>query len=353
MLENLKKMVLSASMALAACILICGTALAADQKINVVFLSNESDEDYDGALVLKDYVESRSNGTIEVVIYPGGQLCGNPVECLEALQENLIQVFITTTGGISNIFPQIQVLDLPYMLSSDRVAECVLRGPLISDIRQEVLRKTGSMRLMTAGNTGGWRNFATTKKQIKHPVDVKGMRLRTISSPIQQELVKSMQGNPTPVAWPEVYTGLATGLVEGSKNGITDVVGMKFHEHIKYYTLDGHAYMGSLWWMNEGAFKQLSEDQKKVVIDGFDALSMTTIVLPKRRQIDAYQEFTAQGGTVYAPTAAEKAEFKTAAQPVYDWFVREYGSEWLEKANQAVAECRNQIEASYQAHHIN
>lgn len=324
-------------------------ARAAEYTLNLVFLANQDDEDYDGAMVFKDYVEARSNGAIEVTIYPGGQLCGNAVECSEALSANLIQIFITTTGGISNVFPEIQVLDLPYMLSSDRVAECTLKGPLLDKIRRAVLEKTGSLRLMVAGNTGGWRNFATTNKLIKSPQDVKGLKLRTISSPIQQELVRAMGGNPTPIPWPEVYTSLATGVVEGTKNGITDIIGMKFEEHLKYITLDGHAYMASFWWMNDQAYGQLPDDLKKVVIDGFDALATTTIVFPKRRQIDAYKAFTAAGGTIYAPNAEEKAAFKAAAQPVYDWYVDKFGAEWLDATNAAVAACEASINDSYKA----
>ena len=327
-----------------------GAVQAADYQINVAFLANQDDEDYDGAMVFKDYVESRSNGAIEVVIYPGGQLCGNSVECVEAAQANVVQILQTTTGGISNVFPEIQVLDLPYLLSSDRIAECVLRGSFMDKLRKAVLSQTGTLRLMTAGNTGGWRNFTTTSTKIQSPKNVDGLKIRTISSPIQQELVKSMGGNPTPISWPEVYLSLATGVVEGTKNGITDIVGMKFHEHLKHITLDGHAYMASMWWMNDQAFQGLPDDLKRVVIDGFDALSMTTIVFPKRRQIAAYQEFQKAGGEIYAPNEAEKAEFKAAAQPVYKWYTDKYGEEWLTAANDAVAACQADINASYAAH---
>ena len=75
-------------------------AVAQDHTIKIVFLANTDDEDYDGSLVFKDFVESRSNGTIAVEIYPGGQLCGNPGECLEALQFGIIEVFITTIGRL-------------------------------------------------------------------------------------------------------------------------------------------------------------------------------------------------------------------------------------------------------------
>jgi tripartite ATP-independent transporter DctP family solute receptor len=324
---------------------------AAEYEFNLVHLSNTSDEDYDGALVLKDYVETQSNGRIGVNIYSGGQLCGNAVECLEALQANLVQVFITTTGGVANVFPQIQALDIPYLFPSDRVAECALSSESLNDaIRSEVLQQTGNLRLMTIGNTGGWRNFATTKKQIKAPADVQGLKIRTVESPIQMELVKSMGGSPTAVAWPEVYTSLATGVVEGTKNGITDIMGMKFNEHVKYMTLDGHAYMAALWWMNNDAFLQLPDDLKKIVIDGFDALRSVTIVMPKRRQIEAYEAFKAGGGVIYAPTAEEKASFEASAKPVQDWFAREYGNQWLDITRQAVDACSSDLEKGYVAH---
>jgi TRAP-type C4-dicarboxylate transport system substrate-binding protein len=87
---------------------------------------------------------------------------------------------------------------------------------------------------MTMTNTGGWRNIANTKKADQIAGRYEGLRIRTINSPLQQTLVKNLGASATPVAWPEVYTSLATGVIDGSKNGITDIVGMKFHEHIKY-----------------------------------------------------------------------------------------------------------------------
>lgn len=325
-------------------------SMAADFNINVVHLSNTSDEDYDGALVLKDYVEAQSNGRIGVTIYSGGQLCGNGTECIEALQANLIQVFNTTTGGLSSVFPEIQALDIPYMFPSDRVAECALDSELLAgSIRKELLERTGSMRLMTIGNTGGWRNFATTDRQIKTPADVKGAKIRTINSPIQMELVRAMGGNPTAVPWPEVYTSLATGLVAGTKNGITDIMGMKFNEHIKYMTLDGHAYMGSMWWMNNDAFSEMPEDLQRIMSDGFDSLRMVTTVMPKRRQIEAYNAFKEGGGTIYAPTAEEKKLFQEAALPVRDWFKNEYGAKWVDITQNAVDACEASLNEKYMA----
>ena len=324
-----------------------GPAAAADYTIKAVFLANTDDEDYDGLLVFKDFVESRSNGAIEVQIFPGGQLCGNPRECLEALQVGIIEIFLTTFGGFGNILPEAQVMDLPYIFPGDRVAECALANDsdFFGKLRQATLDKTGSLRLMTIGNTGGWRNIATVGKQIKSPADVKGLKIRTISSELQQQLVNAMGGSPTPVAWPEVYTSLATGVIEGTKNGITDIVGMKFHEHLKYITLDGHAYMGAMWMMNNDFYSGLGDELKTIVNDGFDGLRWTTIVLPKRRQIEAYEAFKGAGGKIYVPGPQEKAQLVEAAQPVWGWYKTTYGEEWLNSLQASIDKCNASIGA--------
>jgi len=345
---NLEKLVKSSLAGAAALALLAAPAIAAADPIKIVFLANTDDEDYDGSLVFKDYVEAVSNGEIEVEIYPGGQLCGNPDECLEALQAGIIEVFITTFGGFGNILPEAQVMDMPYIFPNDRVAECALANDseFFQLIRDRTLEQTGNMRLMTISNTGGWRNFATTSTQIRTPSDVEGLKIRTIGSEVQQELVRSMGGAPTSIAWPEVYTSLATGIVEGTKNGITDIVGMKFHEHLNYMTLDGHAYMGAMWMMNNDALMALTPEQRKIVDDGFDALRWTAIVLPKRRQIEAYEAFIEAGGEVYVPTPDEKAQFVAAAAPIYDWYTETYGTEWLEVLTAAITDCEDRIAAT-------
>ena len=316
---------------------------AAEYELKIVFLGSQDDEDYDGSVVFKDYVESRSNGRIKVDIFPGATLCSNPRECVEQVESGIADIHITTIGGAGIIYSPVEVLDIPYMFSGDRIAECVFDGPFVRTLRDAILSDGRNMRLMMIGNTGGWRNFVTTSKQIKTPQDVKGLKIRTISAEVQQEMVKALGATPTPVAWPEVYTSLATGVVEGTKNGITDIVGMKFHEHAKYMTLDGHAYMGALWFMNNDKFKSMDEDLQKIIADGFYFMKNTTRVLPMRRQADAYEEFRQAGGSLYVPSAEEKKAFQAAVKPVETWYVNKYGERWLEELRGAIASCEQSV----------
>lgn len=298
------------------------TVQAADYTIRATANSNENDEDYDGLVVFKNYVESASNGAIAVELFIGTQLCSKGAECLQGVADGSIDVYISTSGGAAGIFPYVQILDVPYLMSDDRIAEHVLSGDFTRKLRTMALKDSGNkIRLMTVGNTGGWRNFANTKRRVQNPGDMSGLKIRTVVADLPQELVRALGASPTPIPWPELFTSFQTGVVEGSKNGITDIMGMKFPDAgLKYVTLDGHAYMGALWWMNNDKFMSMPEGLRTVVADGFYQLQQATFASPKRKSIQAYADFVAGGGDLYVPTPAEKAAFKKAAAPVYDWF---------------------------------
>lgn len=326
-----------------------GVAMAQDIMLRATANSNENDEDYDGLVVFKNYIENASNGAIGVEIFMGTQLCAKPDECMAGVSDGTIDIYISTSGGAAGLFPYVQVLDLPYLMSDDRVAEEVLTGDFTRKLRDMALADSGNtIRLMTIGNTGGWRNYANTKKRIAAPGDLAGMKMRTVPADLPQTLATTLGASPTPIPWPELFTSLQTGVVEGTANGITDIMSMKFTDAgVKYLTLDGHSYMGAFWWMNNDRFLGLTDDQKKVVLDGFAALQQATFASPKRKEIQAYADFRAAGGEIYVPSDAEKAAFKEAVAPVFDWFRSNVkgGPEVLDAFMQAAADAEAKIAA--------
>nr|WP_319514956.1 TRAP transporter substrate-binding protein DctP [uncultured Cohaesibacter sp.] len=331
--------------------LLSAAAQAADYKLTVPHVTNIDSYNHQSLLVFKNFVENHSNGAIEVDIYPSGQLCGNARECLSGVQSGIFDYFQTTIPELANYWAPVGAFDLPYMLPDDRVAECVYDNEdFLSDVRANVLKETGNLRLMMVSNSGGWRNFATTKKQIKSPEDVKGLKIRTVPAPTQQELVKALGGAPTPISWPEVYTALSTGVVDGTKNGIVDITTMKFEESLNYIILDGHAYMGGVWVMNNDRFESFPDDLKRVIIDGVAAQNQFLRVYPKWKEFDAYETFRKAGGTVYTPTAEEKKAFQDATAPVRDFFidqVGEPGKEWLDRFENEIKSCEAKLDEDF------
>jgi TRAP-type C4-dicarboxylate transport system substrate-binding protein len=325
-------------------------ALAQEFTLRATATSNTEDEDYDGLIVFKNYVENASNGRIAVELFIGTQLCATGEECLQGVSDGSIDIFISTSGGAAGLFPYIQVLDLPYLMTDDRVAEHVLSGDFVRTLRAMALEDSdNTIRLMTVGNTGGWRNYANTLRVVRTPADLAGLKLRTVPAELPAVLARSLGAAPTPIPWPELFTSLQTGVVEGTANGITDIMNMRFPDAgLKYITLDGHSYMGAFWWMSNEKFLAMPEDLRRVVVDGFYALQQATFASPKRKEIAAYQAFLAAGGNIYVPSPEEKAAFQAAAAPVFDWFKTNVpkGPEVFDALMEAVAKAEAEVGAA-------
>lgn len=333
-------------------VLVSGAVNAAEFKITAPHVTSLTGYNHQSLLVFKNYVESRSNGRIEVDIYPSGQLCGSAKECLAGVQAGMFDYFQTTTSDLGSYWEPMSAFDLPYMLPNDRIAECVYDSDeFITGMRKGLLENAKNVRLMMVSNSGGWRNIATTNKEVKKPEDIKGLKLRTAPSPIQQDLVSKLGGSPTPISWPEVYTALATGVVDGTKNGIVDIVMNNFHESLHYIILDGHAYMGGVWVFNDKKFESFPDDLKRVVIDATVAQNQYLRAYPKRYEFEAYAAFKDAKGKVYNPTIAEKKAFKEASLPVrvdFEKSATEESKQWLKRFEDQIATCEAQVNQSYE-----
>ena len=293
---------------------------------------------------LKAFLESRSNGRIKVEIYPAAQL-GNFREMIEQVQLDTLELTHTTVGGMASFFPELQVTDIPYMMANDAVAEKIANSIFMDKAREEILKKTANVRLVAVGNTGRWRSFFTADKEIRTAADMKGVKMRTINSPLQIEFVRFLGGNPTPVAWGELYTALQTGVVAGTKNAVTDIVPTKMDEVVKRVIVDEHAYLFAFWWMSDKWLKKLPADLQDLVIDGVRQASMIQSDWNKDFEAKSLALFQEHGGKVHVPTAEEKATFLPARDAMKKWFADKYGDEWLTEFETAVAKAESDIKA--------
>jgi TRAP-type C4-dicarboxylate transport system substrate-binding protein len=314
----------------------------ADVTIRVAFLASKDDEDYLGALAFKESVERAAGGRVAVEIFPSGQFCGSERECIEALQSGILEINQTTFGGLAVLFGPAQVLDLPYAFASDAVAECVMDGPLLQEMGAAILGQGLGMRLMAVGNTGGWRSVATTRQRVHSPSDLRGLRIRTLPSALEQEVVRELGASPTPLPWSEVYYALSAGLLDGTKNSVQDVVGMKLNDHLRFLFVDHHAYMGNMWWYSEKQWQARPDDLRPVVAEGFRTLAAATRKAAASREAPALAAFVASGGTVDVATPAQRAGFREATSGLREWYVGRYGREWLDRLDAAVADCEKQ-----------
>jgi len=298
------------------------------------------------AAVFEAEVEANSNGEIEVELFPNGVL-GKERETMIQVKGGIVQSYIASTGGMSTFYPLIDVTNMPFAFSSYNVGYKVYDGEFGQDLAADIERKTG-LKVLGFGESGGFFAITNSRRPIKDPGDMRGIKVRTMTVPLHMEIIKALGGSPTPIAWAEVYTSLQTGVVDGQMNPISIITMAKFNEVQDYITLTNHLYAPYIWVMNPRFYDRLSSNQKRVVDD-----AARTAILAGRglsRIIDASEKglpALQKDMKVYVPTPAEMREFKEASIPAARAFMRKkYGREgeqWVDKFLEAIEEAEREL----------
>jgi TRAP-type C4-dicarboxylate transport system substrate-binding protein len=311
----------------------------AELTIRIAFLASKDDEDYVGALAFKQTVEGLMPGRAEVKIFPSGQFCGSERECIEGMQSGVLEMHQTTIGGLAALYGAVQVLDLPYSFRDDAVVECVMDGPMVKAIGDAILADGLGLRLMAVGNTGGWRSFGTTRRAVGSPDDIEGLRIRTLPSALEQQMVRDLGAAPMALPWSEVYGALSAGMLDGIKNSPQDIVGMKLDDHVRHIFIDRHSYMAALWWYSEVQWQRLSPEAQQAVSEGFRALAKATRQVALEREQPAMETFQRRGGEARIASAEQRADLKRRTAGLRDWYRSRFDPRWLAQLDAEIARC--------------
>ena len=288
----------------------------------------------------KDIVEADSSGGIQVNLFPAGQL-GGEREIIEACKLGAIQM-VMVSGAIASYFKPAMVLDIPYLFSSAPVAWWTLDGAFGQELTAAILKETG-MRNLAYGETG-FRNFTNSKRQIKSPADMAGLKFRVMETPLYITMVKALGASPTPIAWPEVYTALQMGVVDGQENPVGTILNAKFAEVQKYIILDGHAYGADFLLINDKFFKSLSAEHQKILKTAAIVAGNCGRAIQQLNSAMGVSELKKAGMDVYSPTSSEKAQFKKATQgPVIEWMKTQVDRQWIDKVMNAVNQAEGRL----------
>ena len=197
----------------------------------------------------KELIEQASNGNIDVQIFHSNSL-GNETEILQQIQMNTIQMGIITGGAFDTFDPVVRVINYPFLFNDNEQADEILDGPLGAKILKS-LERAEFKGLCFSEN--GFRNLTNNRHSVKNPDDIKGLKIRVMTSVLHKAIWQALGANPTPMPWP-IYTELAQGLIDGQENPLWVMEVYKFYEIQKYMTLTRHVYsphieVASLkWW---------------------------------------------------------------------------------------------------------
>jgi tripartite ATP-independent transporter DctP family solute receptor len=213
-----------------------------------------------------DKLKKATDGRIIIKIYPGGQL-GMEKELIEQLQMGTLDLTKVSSANLEAFVPEMKVLGMPYLFSSNEHKWKVLKSPVGS----ELLNAGFDRGLVGIGYyEAGERSFYTIKGFINKPSDLKNLKIRVIKSPMAIELLKTLGASPTPINWGELYTALQQGTVDGAENNPPSFVSARHYEVCKYYSLDKHTSPMDVVMASKTAWDKLSEEDKAIIKNTFD-----------------------------------------------------------------------------------
>lgn len=244
---------------------------------------------------------------------------GNEREMVEAAQIGSLDVAFVSSGTVGNFVPEIRVLDIPFLFRDYAHARHTLDG----EIGQKLLGQFPSKGLVAlAWGENGFRQLTTTNRAINTPADLANLKLRTMENKVHIESFKTLGALPTPMAWPEVYTALQQGTIDGQENPLPILITARLWQVQTHLALTSHVYSPTLFIASPALYNKLSDEDKKAFVSAARAGAKAQRERVTKDDAIAIAQAEKEGMTVTRPNTAE---FRTALEPAFKNFEKTYG----------------------------
>jgi len=270
-------------------------------------------------------VAARTGGRYKVETFYNGAL-GGERESIEAVQLGTQELAFSSTGPVPNFVPETKILDVPFLFRDKAHARAVLDGP----IGQDLLAKFDAKGFKAlAWGENGFRHMTNSKRDVKAPEDLKGLKMRTMENPVHIAAYKGLGIITTPMAFPEVFTALQQGTVDGQENPLPVIMSAKFSQVQKHLSLTGHVYSPCIFVMNKASFEKLSAADKTAFLEAAKVAVKANRDRVDQDDANGVKELRAQGMTVIENV--DKAKFVAMLAPVNADFEKQFGKANLDK----------------------
>ena len=287
--------------------------------------TNTLDSHYGIAVTtFNDEIVKRTEGRYKLKYFPAGAL-GGEREVLEGVQLGTQDMTITSTGPVGNFVPETRIMDIPFLFRDYAHARKVLDGP----IGQDILAKFPAKGLVAISwMENGFRHVTNSKKPIKTPEDLAGLKVRTMENKVHMQAFKAMGSLPTPMNMNEVFTALQTGTVDGQENPIPVILHNKLYTVQKYLSLTGHVYSPALLIISPTVWNKMTDADKA----SFKEAAKIALVANRKKVNEDENDGIAiikKAGT--AVNDVDKTLFQKAVASAYVDYNKEYGEANIKK----------------------
>ncbi|RSL33975.1 TRAP transporter substrate-binding protein [Salibacterium salarium] len=295
------------------------------QTLRISIGVTDAHPEYEGAMKFKELVEEQTDD-FEVEVYHSGQIAGDR-EAAEMLQQGTLEITIPSTSPMVNFVPEYGVFDLPFTIPNEEVADAVLDGPF-GDKMLGMLEDQGMVGLAWWEN--GFRNLTNSSKPVSSVDDLEGLDLRTMENDIHLDAWNAMGANPTPMAFPELFSALQQGTIDGQENPYPTIDTSNFYEVQDYLSGTNHVYTPFIFLISKQIWDGFSEEQQTILREA--AVEAGKFNRERNREVaDESLEMLKEEMEFSEITDEELERFRDAVEPVIEDHKSSIGAEVVDE----------------------
>ena len=285
--------------------------------------SKEDDQFQKYGTLFKKNLEEISGGKFVVEVMGDAQLGGDR-DMMEGLQMGTLDMGLISNFTVGLFSPVYQVFNLPYLFETTDQASAIFDDKEIMKPLTEELYKSCNIQLLSMTD-GGFRYMLNNKRPIKTVEDMKGLKMRLPETPTYVDSFKVWGANPTTMAYTETFAAVQQGTVDGLEIPLGSILSSGYHEINKYLSMTEHFYLPVAVMVSKNVWDSLSDEEKAWFNEAAEKTTAEHRVFMEGIQANYLEEIKKSG--IEVNDVNDKSEFRKAAQPVYDKYISEFGSE--------------------------
>ena len=292
------------------------------------------------AKIWSDLVKERTQGRINIKLYPGVSLIqGDQTREFSALRQGVIDMAVGSTINWSPQVKELNLFSLPFLMPDYAAIDALTQGSVGKKIFQR-LEQGGVVPLAWGEN--GYREVTNSKRAIKSPADLKGMKIRVVGSPIYSDIFSALGANPTQMSWADAQPALSSGAVDGQENPLFLFNVLKMQNvGQKFVTAWGYVADPLIFVVNKDIWNSWTPADQAIVRQAALDAGKQEIAIARKGLTEAdkpaFKDIAAMGVNVTFLTPEEREVFIKATRPVYDKWKNTVGTALVKEAEDAIA----------------
>ena len=312
------------------------------------------------ALMFAERVKEYTEGKVNIKIYWSAQLIsGKQASELMFIRNGTIDFSLTGTSNFASVLPSFDIFNLPFFISNHKdkfkAYDALIFGETGKSLAGIAREKGGTTIIYWTENGFRELHYGGARKAILEPEDMKGLKIRYVSSPLYQDTFQALSANPMVINWNEALQGFQQGLVDGGENTYSIIVNYKVYEFHKQMTEWSYAVPGMFFCANNKAWDEFGPEVQAQISkaaveagdwlravsrlgldDGWGESYLKSVGMfppdPAIAPLDVYGFLEEKGVKINHLTPEQYAAFQKVVEPVYEKWVPRIGKELVETA---------------------